>query len=251
MPSSPANLVFAGGTLSYVGSAVTINRGYTVQAASTLDVQSNLTLSGSVTATAGPFDKTGPATLTYTGVGNNTLANGGFPAYRVDAGQVVLAGANAQTNIVGGEFWITGGNLLLSNTVLQSSWVNVGRNATAGSITTLSLTNATINQITGGGFSAGYFEQPPGILATQVVTFGGSSSLTAPGDGVIGWKANSSATLNLNNNSKIALAGDLYFAAEANSIATVNIKDTASITVGGGVGGFWSRCFRCRLSQQC
>jgi autotransporter-associated beta strand protein len=83
-----ANLIFNGGTLRYTGATATTNRNFVINAGktATIDVTtSNLTLSGSSTATTGALAKTGPGTLTLSGanlysgattVGEGTLALG-------------------------------------------------------------------------------------------------------------------------------------------------------------------------------
>jgi len=84
--ANPANLALSGGTLAYSGPTATINRGYSLQGVnntSTIDAESSLTLSGTVTAGSGDgFIKTGPAQLAYTTVGNNQLSSSDYDVRR-------------------------------------------------------------------------------------------------------------------------------------------------------------------------
>ena len=243
--SNPTNLVFAGGTLSYQGTPTTINRGYSVQSGGgTLDAQNNLTLSGSVTAAGGSgFAKTGAATLTYTTAGSNTLSGGAFPSYDVMAGTVIFDGSGGQTNTVNGEFWAgdaTSGNIsvLLKNTVLNtSSYFNVGRNAAAGNISTLTLTNATLSQ--GNGLVLGYYDTPftSPLISTQIVTISGSSVLNSPGDTFVAAMGGSAGTLNAGNTSTLTVGGNLFIATHAYADGTLNISDTSSVTINNPAGG--------------
>src|ERR1039458_3702770 len=103
--ASPTNLVLKGGALSYGGSSLTITRGYNltynynsnaIVLNNTLDLQSDLTLTGPATAAAGSsFVKSGPGKLTYSGTGSNELSAGAFPGYNIGNGTVVF---NGQTN---------------------------------------------------------------------------------------------------------------------------------------------------------
>jgi autotransporter-associated beta strand protein len=243
--SNPTNLVFAGGTLSYQGSPVAINRGYAVQGVGgTLSLQSNLTLSGFVTAASGSgFVKTGPATLTYTTVGSNALSGGAFPGYDVSAGTVIFDGTGGQTNVVNGEFWAgdaTAGNvsIVLSNTVLNAStYVSVGRNAAAGNVSSLTLTNATLSQ--GNGLALGYYDTPftSPLISTQIVTVSGSSTLNTSGDAFIADFGGSAGTLNAKNTSAVVINGNFFVAPRAYTDGTLNISDSSVITINNPGGG--------------
>ena len=105
--SNPTNLLINNATFSYVGPAVSINRGY--QAANAvIDTENNLTLTGLGQTLSGTLYKVGPATMTYAGVGTNVLspANVGG-AFQVQNGTVVFDGSSgAQTNNVIGEMWV-------------------------------------------------------------------------------------------------------------------------------------------------
>ncbi|MBW8864812.1 MAG: autotransporter-associated beta strand repeat-containing protein, partial [Verrucomicrobia bacterium] len=100
--ANATNLVFAGGALSYSGPAVAINRNYSVTAAGgAIDAQSDLAISGLASAASGAaFAKSGPGTLSYIGVGTNTLTGSGSD-YLVKGGTVVFSGpAAGQTNLM-------------------------------------------------------------------------------------------------------------------------------------------------------
>jgi autotransporter-associated beta strand protein/T5SS/PEP-CTERM-associated repeat protein len=128
--ASPTNLVLSGGTLVYAGAPVTINRGYSLQGINTnsgIDTESNLTLSGLVTAGMGDgFVKTGPAQLAYTTVGSNNLSSA---HYEVQAGSVLLNGsAGGQTNFIAGHIAVNNpvdASLTLTNTTLNVTDFNL------------------------------------------------------------------------------------------------------------------------------
>lgn len=142
-PIGAGNLVLAGGTLSYAGAPVSINRGYSVQANSSIDAQGDLALSGVATAAANiGLTKTGPAQLTYTTVGSNYLSAAGSAGYLVRDGAVRFDGsAGSQTNIVqGGRLGIgeVGGlaSVTITNSVVDASDIYLGDAAdTIGSLT--------------------------------------------------------------------------------------------------------------------
>jgi len=187
--ANPTNLILAGGTLSYQGAPVAINRGYYAAApTSTLEVQNGLTLTGTLGAANGSgFVKSGPGTLTYAGTVSNTLSGGNYPGYSVDRGSVIFDGtAGGQTNRTGGELWVGAstnysGNLILSNsTLLSDSWVAVGRgNGAIGNSSTMRLENGNLILAANGlslGYSAG--------LANGVspsLTLNGASTIFMPG----------------------------------------------------------------------
>jgi fibronectin-binding autotransporter adhesin len=174
--ANSTNLVLAGGTLSYSGPAVSINRGYSVQATnSTIDTESNLTLSGLATVVANSdFIKTGPAQLTYATAGVNTLSGAGSSGYDVVAGTVAFTGpAGGQTNNVQGGFAVGGTN---------------GVNAA------VVLTNAILN-ISGGTFDLG---DGGGQPATGSVTQNGGVVSSGNDQVWIGQNISGSATYNLN-----------------------------------------------------
>jgi autotransporter-associated beta strand protein len=122
--ANPTNLVLSGGTLAYSGPPITINRGYTLQGVNTnsgIDTESNLAVSGLITAAAGDgIVKTGPAQLAYTGVGSNYLSGAN---YQVHAGSLLLNGsAGGQTNYIAGQLAMNnavGASAILTNTTLN------------------------------------------------------------------------------------------------------------------------------------
>ena len=129
--ANATNLVLSGGTLVYSGAPANINRGYTLQGVNTnsgIDTEANLSLSGVVTAAPGDgIVKTGPAQLTYTAVGSNTLSGAN---YDVHAGSVSLNGAaGGQTNFVAGRLAVnnaTNASLTLTNTTLNCNDFDLG-----------------------------------------------------------------------------------------------------------------------------
>ena len=174
--ANATNLVLAGGTLSYSGTAVSVNRGYEVQATnSTIDAESNLALSGVSFAVANSdFIKTGPAQLTYATVGVNALTGAGSSGYSVEDGTVVFDGlAGGQTNNVQGTFDVSGIN---------------GTNAA------VIVSNATLN-VSGGTFDLGDGNGQP---ATATFTQNGGVVSSGSDQVWIGQNVSGSATYNLN-----------------------------------------------------
>jgi autotransporter-associated beta strand protein len=159
--ANPTNLVLQNGALSYSGPAVSINRGYLVQGTNaTLGVQSNLTLSGQVTAAIiSGFTKSGAAQLTYTTVGTNVLA--GSAGYTAQNGTVLFDGsAGSQTNTIQGQLRVSDSNgfnaaISLTNTVVNVTGSmelgNSGSNATA----TLTLNSNSVLTMQGNPFAIG------------------------------------------------------------------------------------------------
>jgi fibronectin-binding autotransporter adhesin len=251
--AAASNLVLAGGILSYTGPAVRIDRGYSVQAASsTVDALSDLSLGGNVTATANTsFVKTGPAKLAYVGAVVNELSGGAFPGYNVLDGTVVFDGSSGkQVNHSQNEFWVgstpnADAALVLTNTTLNvDSWVAVGRgNGSDNHLSSLTLYDSALRS---GSFSMGYDNGLAGNLAQQVFTLNGSSTFTNNGDVNVGESGGSTATLLMKGNSKFYSNGRTHFGWHNNATCIATIADSAAMTVNawfstgheGGVGDF-------------
>jgi len=213
------NLVLAGGSLSYTGLAITIDRGYSVQGPNGgIETLADLTLTGPVTSTSlSSFVKGGAAKLTYLGAGVRELSGGGVggAGYRAEAGTLVFDGSGGgQTNHIQNEFWVgntidQGAALILTNTILNvDSWVAVGRgNGSAGYSTTATLYNSRLRS---GSFSAGYANSIAGHLASQSITLNNGSSITNNGDMNLGESAGSTTTIQLNDTSVMYSAGRVH-----------------------------------------
>lgn len=204
--NAATNLVLANGTLSYSGPAVTVDRGYSIQATnSAIDTQSDLGLSGPVSATAGAgFVKTGPARLTYAGAGVKQLSGGAFPGYDIHNGSVLFDGTAGQTNNSQNEFWVgstidNGASIILSNTTLNvDSWFAVGRgNGSVGNISSATLHNSKLRT---GNFSMGWDNGRFPNVASQFLTLNGSSTFTNGNDMNLGESGGSTTTVQLNDN---------------------------------------------------
>jgi autotransporter-associated beta strand protein len=242
--ASPTNLVLNGGTLSYAGGPLTIDRGYNLQynynsngiiLNSSLDLEGNLTLAGAVTAASGTsFVKTGPANLTYAGTGANELSGGAFPGYQVLAGTVAFDGSSGgQTNHSQSEFWVgsatdSPANLILSNTTLNvDSWFALGRgNGTVGYSSTASLSNSTLNC---GSLSLGYFAGVANNLQSPVMTLI-NSTVNDHGAFNMGESAGSSATMTLGGTSVLTDNGPFLLGLNAGATGTVVMADSSIIT---------------------
>lgn len=252
--SSPTNLVLSGGTLSYSGTPVKIDRGYLVQSAiGTIDAQNDLTFSGRMAAGLnGGMRKAGPAKLTYTGVGINELSGGALPAgYSIALGTVVFDGsAGGQTNHNQNELWIGSsfdGNcsLVLTNTTLNvDNWVAVARgNGTVGNTSSLTLYDSVLRS---GAFSVGYDGGISGNLAQQFVTLNGNSAITNNGDMNLGESTGSTTDIKFNGNSAIYSAARVHLGWHTGGTATMTLANNSKVVVNawmsvgneGGVGTF-------------
>lgn len=243
--AASSNLVInSGATFRYAGAPVSVDRSYQANSG-IIDVQGDLTLTSLGQTASGTLRKTGPATMTYAGVGVNVLspANVGG-AYRVDNGTVVLNGsAGPQSNTVAGEVWVggtpsTGASLILTNTVLNlGSWFAAGRgNGTVGNTSSVSLYNSTLRV---GNMSLGYDNGIVGNLATQILTLT-NSAITNNGEFHLGESGGSTGIMTMNGNSTMTNVNDVNFARYGNSAATVNINGNSvfssrnRIQIGGG-----------------
>lgn len=251
--ANPTNLVLAGGTLSYGGPAVAINRGYQMTASSMIDAESNLTLSGlaQVTGTSSAYIKIGPATLTYAGVGTNVLsvASGAFSAQVLNGTLILDGSAGGQTNTEGGDMYVgsgttSGADLILTNTTLNcTTWFAIGRgNGTSGFTSTASLYNSTLTCPS--GLSLGYANGLSGYLAAQIMSLYGNSQVICSGGPVnICENANGGATstLNVMDNSSIIGTGAVVGGATSHGVLNLNSTGTSLLANGSGatfrVGG--------------
>ena len=244
--ANPTNLVMNGGALSYSGAPLTINRGYNltynynsnaIVLNNTLDLQSDLTLTGPATAAAGSsFVKSGPGKLTYSGTGSNELSGGAFPGYNIGNGTVVF---NGQTNHSQNEFWVGGftnaaGALVLTNATLNvDSWFSVSRgNGTNGYLATVTLYNSHLKS---GATSYGYDGGIAGNLAEQLLTLNGNSTFQDNGDFNLGESAGSSATMIINDNSWVNTPNRILMGMSTGATGTVMIANSGTLTNGGWV----------------
>ena len=244
--ASTANLTLAGGTFSYQGLPVQINRGYSVTGASTLDVEGNLGLSGLVNGTSGTFYKTGAAQLTYTGTGSDQLTGSGAN-YQIGAGTVVFDGTSGMTSTCAGQFFVgyntlSGAALILTNTTMtNASWFAVARgNGTAGLTSTATFYNSLMSC---GNVSLGYANGINGNNQTGMLTLNGNSALV--NTGTMGFNLSesggSTCTVTLNNNSWIYSLNRVLLGLAAGATGTVTIANSGAMTNGGyvsiGAGG--------------
>jgi autotransporter-associated beta strand protein len=204
--ASPKNLVFAGGTLSYSGPAITLNRPYTTAAGVNpggFDSVNNVTLTSLASGNGGEFQKKGPSTLTYTASGSNDLT--GYTvsgsAYRVAAGALVLDGsAGAQTNFARDFFTGAATNAVDNTTVILTNttlWVHNGVHlGQANAIATMTVTNSTINSDGGDAF---YVGDNNGNPTTAVFNQNGSTVNLNGNQFFVGNNANATATYNLSS----------------------------------------------------
>jgi len=236
--SGANNLVLASGSLSYSGPAVSIDRGYSVQAAnSSIAVQNELALGGLETATAGSsFVKAGPGKLTYFGSGTRELSGGAFPGYNVLAGSVVFDGsAGNQINHNQNEMWIgsatdVGASIVLTNTTLNvDSWFAVGRgNGPVGNLSTATLYNSKLRA---NSSSLGYDNNIAGNLAQQTLTLNGNSTFTNNGDMNLGESGGSTATILLKDTSTLYSGGRIHLGWHSGAIGSLTVADSSALTI--------------------
>lgn len=243
--ASPDNLELNGGTLSYMGPPVTINRGYNLQGnyganggagtnVGSLDLQNDLTLDSSQTAAAGSsFVKSGPGALTYIGSVTNELSGGNDPGYQILAGTVVFDGsAGGQVNHNQQELWAgdttnSGANVILTNTTLNNdSWFCVSRgNGNSGFVTTATLYNSTLNC---GNLSLNYANGRPN-LSTAILTMN-DSTMIDKGAFNIGESLGGTATMYLNGTSVVTDVGPMLMGLSSGATGTVVVADSCIVT---------------------
>jgi autotransporter-associated beta strand protein len=225
--ANPTNLVFAGGTLSYAGPAMAINRGYSASVGGGIETLSDLTLSGTpIMGGGGELRKTGPAKLTYTGTGSNALS--GYliagSTYRVVNGTVLLDGsAGPQTNYA------------------RSLRLGLA-DATNTLNSTLILTNTTLD--VRNGFSIGDHNNATGTLIIENSTLfhRGNGNAFDLGDNNNGLPCTGVVT---QNNSTLHLNGELWVGQTTNGIGiytlnsgTINLSNWLAIGRSSGNGTF-------------
>ncbi len=248
--ANSTNLVFGNATLSYVGPTATANRGYKMTGNGTLDIESNLTLSGQAQATSGTLTKVGPATMTYAGANNNVLtpANVGG-AYQVNNGTVVFDGsAGVQSNSVIGEMWVSAitnyaANVVLTNTTLGiSSWFALGRgNGSNNFQPTASLYNS---RLVCGNVSLGYANGLTFNVVRPTLNLFGNSQIINSGAFNLSENSGSASTVTLADNSAITNSGTFTFGLNGTALGIVTLTNNASLTTsntvwvgsGGGKG---------------
>ncbi|MFO1513125.1 MAG: autotransporter-associated beta strand repeat-containing protein [Verrucomicrobiota bacterium] len=236
--SSAANNLLLAGTLSYSGAAAASDRGYTVASANaTINAQTDLGLSGPVTATPGSGSvKTGPAKLTYLGAGLKEFSGGANPGYRVEAGTLVFNGTGgSQTNHTQNDLWVAntinqGADLVLTNTVLNvDGWVAIGRgNGSSDFLSTATLYNSRLRS---GNFSMGYDNGIGGNLARQTLTLKGTSSITNGSDMNLGESIGSTATIQLNDSSILFSDSRVHLGWHSGAVGTMTLANSSTVNV--------------------
>jgi len=249
--ANPTNLVLASGTLSYSGSPAVINRGYSLQNTnSSIDTESNLTLSGLVTTfPSADFVKTGPGRLTYATVGVNALSGSTSLGYRTIAGSTKFDGSNGgQTNNVLGHFGVGGLNgtnafVILTNTTLNVMTGGIDLGRSGGAVGTLAVNNGAILNAGSGNFALG---DGGGVVSTGVVNqAGGIINVVGPqmfvGQNVagVGTYNLSGGTLNINNWLAVGRqSGSGVFNLSGTGVLNKTGGGNIDIGTSAGIGGF-------------
>ena len=239
--SNPTNLVIGAGTLEFSGTPVTVDRGFTANAAgATIDAENNLTLGGQVASgsTAG-IVKIGPAQLALTATGNNQLGNNFDPGTQVQQGTLLLDGsAGGQTNHNFNEMWIgctptSGGALILTNTTLNvDNWVGLGRiNGGINNTSSITLYNSAL---TCGNLSLGWDGGLGGNLSSQFITLNGASTFTDNGNVNLPEGANASMTLTVNGSSTFWVNNPVYICKANNTTGSVVVANSGKFIQANG-----------------
>jgi autotransporter-associated beta strand protein/T5SS/PEP-CTERM-associated repeat protein len=218
-PLGKGNLVLAGGTLNYTGPAVTIDRGFQINAgpsassSSEIILANNVTMSGPVTATNGKLRLSGAGILTLSNPGTISLANGpqdANPASLViDGGGLTLNGAGQIANVVG------------------NTQIGV-QDASNPTLTLSGSTTLNVNR-----FQVGF-----GVGSTSSILIQGASQLhkSATGWLSIGNSNNAIATVTLRDSGKLITdGGDFNVGDTATSNGSLIAGDNAVVTSAGPV----------------
>lgn len=273
--ANPNNLVLSGGTLNYSGPPTSINRGYSLGGfgtVGTVSVQNNLTVSGPVTAAVGSGSvKTGPATLTYTTIGTNTLSGAGsVSGFTVAEGTVVFDGSvGGQTDNVIGQLSVgnaigTNAAMVLTNTTLNISGnpFALGNGNGTGAVTQAASTiNSAAELWVGQAAGAGSFTLNSGLFnignwvalgrnggnGTFTMTggvmnkTGNGNFLVGTGSGSVGILNQVGGTINCQGQFLVPESGDVTTVATYNQSGTAVLNVTNWVAVGRSVGpGTWN-----------
>ncbi len=237
--ADPTNLVLSDGTFSYDGPAVSVNRGYSLESTNdTIDTESNLTLSGAVAvASTADFIKSGPAQLTYAGIGAYTLSGSTSLGYRTIGGTTVFDGSNGpQTNTVQGHFGVgglggTNAAVVLTNTTLNvpNGGVDLGRSG--GATGTLMVESGAVFNATGGNMALG---DGDGVSSTGVVNQT-AGTVNTTGQIFVGQNNNGVGVYNLSGGT-FNVANWLAIGRQGGT-GTFNLSGTGALYDAGGGGG--------------
>ncbi|MEK7951076.1 beta strand repeat-containing protein [Luteolibacter soli] len=249
-PLGKGTLVLAGGTLNYTGPAVSIDRGFQVNAvpsattSSELVLASNVTMSGPVTATNGKLRLSGAGVLTLSNPGVNSLANGpqdATPASLViDGGGLTLNGTGQTVNVVGNTQIAVPDASNTALTLSGNTVMNVNRFQTGfgvGSTSSVLIQNsAQLHKSATGWLSIANSNN-----AVSTVTVRDSGSLvTDGGDFNVGDTATANGSLVLENSALVTSAGPVFIGKNGTT-GTVTMSGTSTMGTGnsevaGGAG---------------
>lgn len=233
--AAASNLVLAGGTLVYNGAASgSTDRGFTIDGASSIQTEDDLTFSGSVASLGGSLTKTGAANLSLSGA-SNVIGIAG-QASQVIGGTLTLDGAGATTSLPG-DLWVgstpnVSGNVVVDGgTFNVGSWISVGRgNGDSGTISNFTANNATVSCT---NFSTGYDNGLPNN-SVQNVTLSGATTWTNNGITQLAESANAVTNMTIEGTSSYVSNGRFTTALGLNSVVNMTVKDSGSFTKTGG-----------------
>lgn len=226
--ASPANLLLAGGNLTYTGTAATTDRGFTIGAAgTTLGTSADIRFDGEVVSNPDSnLIKTGTGKLGFGGSAAKTIGtvNKGL---RINEGIVSFSGSGANT--VAAELWIgdplstaNSGLEVINSNLTSGNWLAVGiGNGTTGLSSDVTITNSTVTQ-NGGGVSLGYAAGLNGYSASSSLTLNSSTLNTV--DMEIGRSTGSTAVCTVNGSSTINASGYLQIGIET-AVGSMTLKD--------------------------
>ncbi len=243
------NLVLGGGILQYTGGNVTINRGFTLTAATTSGIEitnagTTLTMSGSSANTSGALMKLGSGGLTFTGAKSytgltsvlegtmtagvaNALSSGGLTVNGGTYNMGNFSDTVGAVTLIDGT--ITGGTGVLTGTSynVQNGTVS----AILGGAASLTKTTAGTVELTRANTYTGSTTISGGILSAAILANGGTASS-------IGSSSTAAANLVLNNGmlryTGASVSTNRNFTLTAGSLGAIEVSNAAaSLTISG------------------
>ncbi|MCW1923767.1 autotransporter-associated beta strand repeat-containing protein [Luteolibacter arcticus] len=239
-PLGAGNLVLAGGTLNYTGPAVSVTRGFDINAPtnttpSELVIASNVTMSGPVTATAGKFRLSGAGVLTLSHGGVISLANGpqdAEPASLVIDGKgLTINGVGQTANVIGNTQIGVANGATTALTVAGNAILNLNRFQVGFGVgstpSVLIQDSARIHKSATGWLSIGNSND-----SVATVTVRNSGSLISDGgDFNIGDTGTSNGTLTLENSAAVTSIGPVFIGKNGTRGA-VNLSGSSTMSSG-------------------
>ena len=238
--SAPENLVLAGGTLGYTGSATTTDRGVSVEGLdSSISVTDSLVMNGPVVSSGDAgLSKIGTGSLVFTTSDTNVYGAGNIPGgaggLEADEGMLTLTGTGLHS--VTGELHVgtlegISANLVLDQaTVETGSWLAVGRGNGDAAVATVDINDSSLET---GSFSSGFDGGLETNDSDQVINVNGTSSWTNVGLFRLSDSLGAESTIIVNDSAEVILQGVDDAQIGRVGTGTVTINDSGSFTSSG------------------